>query len=149
MPEENTARPIDLVMLLGAGALEPDRSYVERKEERRPASWLAMIRLPDGEEIPSSVKDISPSGARLAVPERYDLPPVFAFRIIGKDFVLRARLAWRRDGYAGIEILKVGRLPTTAPGAHSSGTPSSGARNEPGRPSGASRLRERVFARHD
>lgn len=149
MPEENTARPIDLVMLLGAGALEPDRSYVERKEERRPASWLAMIRLPDGEEIPSSVKDISPSGARLAVPERYDLPPVFAFRIIGKDFVLRARLAWRRDGYAGIEILKVGRLPSTDPASRLPARPASGTRGEADRPSNASRLRDRVFARHD
>jgi hypothetical protein len=40
---------------------EQPTARVARREERRETNWIALIRLPDGTEIPTTVKDISPS----------------------------------------------------------------------------------------
>jgi hypothetical protein len=92
--------------------------HVDRREERRETNWIALIRLPDGTEIPTTVKDISPSGARLVVPSSYALPKSFMFKVIGRDFVCAVQLAWRRGDYAGVRIARVGKLtsdPKKAP----------------------------------
>ena len=81
-----------------------------RSEERKETNWIAKIRLFDGREIATSVKDISPSGARLAVPEGMELPERFMFRVIGRDFVCAVKVAWRRGSYVGVKIEKVGKL---------------------------------------
>lgn len=106
---------------MGAGNAKSDQSsgHVRRREERRETKWIALIRLPDGTEIPSTVRDISPSGARLAVPSSYALPQTFMFRVIGRDFVCAVQLAWRRGDYAGVRIARVGKLASAlvkAPG---------------------------------
>lgn len=82
-----------------------------RREERTATNWIALIRLFDGTEIPCNVKDISKSGAKLGVPESYTLPAAFMLRILGRDFVLRVTLAWRRGNYAGVRIERIAKLP--------------------------------------
>lgn len=89
-----------------------------RREERKETNWIAKIRLFDGREIATSVKDISPSGARLAVPEGMDLPERFMFRVIGRDFVCAVKVAWRRGSHVGVQIERIGKLepkPVKAP----------------------------------
>lgn len=97
----------------GAGGAEPQagEGLVARREQRTETSWIAMIRLFDGTEIPCNVKDISKSGAKLGVPASYELPSVFMLRVLGRDFVLRVTLAWRRGNYAGVRIDRIAKLP--------------------------------------
>lgn len=83
---------------------------VTRREERLPTNWIAMIRLFDGTEIPCTVKDISKSGAKLGVPGSAALPPGFMLKVVGRDFVLRVTLAWRRGNYAGVRIDRIAKL---------------------------------------
>ncbi|MCJ2012704.1 PilZ domain-containing protein [Methylobacterium sp. J-076] len=83
-----------------------------RREERKETNWIAKIRLFDGREIATSVKDISASGARLSVPEGMELPERFMFRVIGRDFVCAVKVAWRRGSHVGVRIERVGKLET-------------------------------------
>lgn len=101
--------PSDLT--LGDASAEDEASVVARREERTSTNWIALIRLFDGTEIPCNVKDISKSGAKLGVPEAYVLPSSFMLRILGRDFVLRVNLAWRRGNYAGVRIERIAKLP--------------------------------------
>ena len=93
----------------GIPSERPD-AHVDRREERRETNWIALIRLPDGSEIPTTVKDISPSGARLAVPSSYVLPKSFMFKVVGRDFICAVQLAWRRGNYAGVRIERVEKI---------------------------------------
>lgn len=92
---------------------EQQGGHADRREERREPDWIALIRLPDGTEIPTTVKDISPSGARLTVPSSYTLPDQFMFKVVGRDFVCAVRLAWRRGDHIGVRIERVGKLAPT------------------------------------
>lgn len=87
---------------------------VPRREERMATNWIGMIRLFDGTEIPCNVKDISKSGAKLGVPSSWDLPPAFMLKIVGRDFVMRVSLAWRRGHFAGVHIERIAKLPPPA-----------------------------------
>jgi hypothetical protein len=98
--------------------------WTARREERKETNWIAKIRLFDGQEIPTTVKDVSASGARLVVPEDMDLPERFMFRVIGRDFVCAVKLMWRRGSFVGVQIEKVGKIeakpaqpPAAAPAA--------------------------------
>ncbi|WP_019904549.1 PilZ domain-containing protein [Methylobacterium sp. 77] len=83
---------------------------VLRREDRNSTNWIANIRLPDGSEIPCTVKDVSKSGAKLGVPAYHPLPETFLLRIIGRDFVCMVKLAWRRGDYVGVRIERVGKV---------------------------------------
>ncbi len=85
-----------------------------RREERKDTNWIAKIRLFDGQEIATTVKNVSPSGALLTVPEAMDLPERFMFRVIGRDFVCAVKLAWRRGSSVGVQIERVGKLDPKA-----------------------------------
>lgn len=98
-------------LISGDGAEGVEASLVARREERTVTNWIAMIRLFDGTEIPCNIKDISKSGAKLGVPEAYTLPASFMLRILGRDFVLKVNLAWRRGNYAGVRIERIAKLP--------------------------------------
>ncbi|GAB6844084.1 hypothetical protein HNR00_001683 [Methylorubrum rhodinum] len=87
---------------------------VPRREARMATNWIAMIRLFDGTEIPCNVKDISKSGAKLGVPSSWELPATFMLKIVGRDFVMRVTLAWRRGNYAGVHIDRIAKLPPAA-----------------------------------
>ncbi|GJE57460.1 PilZ domain-containing protein [Methylobacterium thuringiense] len=89
-------------------------AMITRAEERRDTTWIAMIRLDDGTEIPCTVKDVSKSGAKLGGPSNCLLPETFRFRVLGRDFVCSVKLAWRRGEYAGVVIEQVGKLKPPA-----------------------------------
>ncbi|MGX9984588.1 PilZ domain-containing protein [Methylobacterium fujisawaense] len=98
---------------MGTGGIlksEQPGGHVDRREERRETDWIALIRLPDGTEIPTTVKYISPSGARLTVPSSYTLPDQFMFEVVGRAFVCAVRLAWRRGDHIGVRIERIGKL---------------------------------------
>ncbi|GJE18487.1 hypothetical protein AIGOOFII_3213 [Methylobacterium marchantiae] len=82
-----------------------------RREERNSTNWIATIRIPNGEDIPCTVKDVSKSGAKIGVPAYHVLPDTFLLRIIGRDFVCMVKLAWRRGDYVGVRIERVGKVP--------------------------------------
>lgn len=88
---------------------------IARAEERRETNWIAVIQLTDGTEIPCTLKDVSKSGAKLGVPGSCPLPETFRFRVIGRDFVCSAKLAWRRGDYAGVAIDQVAKFKPAAP----------------------------------
>lgn len=90
------------------------------RAERKPTKWIAMIRTAEGIEIPCNVKDVSNSGARLGVPSHHELPETFMLKIVGREFVCRVKLAWRKGDYVGVHIEQIGKLPP------SSGTRKSG-----------------------
>lgn len=96
----------------GAPELPAAGTLVARREDRSATNWIALIRLFDGTEIPCNVKDISKSGAKLGVPATYALPAAFMLRIVGRDFVLRVKLAWRTGNYAGVRIEQIAKLQT-------------------------------------
>ncbi|CAA2139592.1 MULTISPECIES: PilZ domain-containing protein [Methylobacterium] len=83
---------------------------VSRREDRNSTNWIANVRLPDGREIPCTVKDVSKSGAKLGIPAYHALPESFLLRIIGRDFVCMVKLAWRRGDYVGVRIERVGKV---------------------------------------
>lgn len=104
---------LPLGLMSDDASAEGEAFLTARREERTATNWIALIRLFDGTEIPCNVKDISKSGAKLGVPEAYALPSAFMLRILGRDFVLRVNLAWRRGNYAGVRIERIAKLPVT------------------------------------
>ncbi|KQT45533.1 hypothetical protein ASG52_15375 [Methylobacterium sp. Leaf456] len=94
----------------GSGEAAAD-GLVPRREARMATNWIAMIRLFDGTEIPCNVKDISKSGAKLGVPSSWELPASFMLKVVGRDFVMRVSLAWRRGHFAGVHIDRIAKLP--------------------------------------
>lgn len=60
------------------------------------------------------MKDASASGAKIGVPASYHLPDTFMLKVVGKDFVCRVSLAWRRGHFAGVRIEQVGKLAPKA-----------------------------------
>lgn len=93
---------------------EEQSGQFDRCEDSHEMSWIAIIRLPGGTEIPTVAKDLSPSSARLAVPGSYDLPDRFMFKLIGRNFVCAAQLEWRWGDNVGVRIDRVGKLPPPA-----------------------------------
>jgi len=95
---------------------EQPSSLIDRSEEHRETNWIAPIRLPNATKIPTTVKDTSLSGVRLAVPSFYVLPKNFMFKVVGRDFVCAVQLAWRRGDYAGVRIERVGKMASAQAG---------------------------------
>ena len=91
-------------------SVERPQALVDRREERKETNWIAVIRLLDGTEIACNVKDVSPSGARLGIPNGQELPETFMMKVVGRDFVCLVRQAWRRGNFVGVRIERVGKL---------------------------------------
>ena len=77
---------------------------------RAETNWIALIRTFEGVEIPCNVKDISKTGAKIGVPASYPLPDRFMLKIVGKDFVCRVSLAWRKGNFVGVHIEQFGKI---------------------------------------
>jgi hypothetical protein len=74
-----------------------------RHARRFPAHHPAQIMLGPDAMIACTVRDISTGGARIALKPQMDLPETFELFIAAHDLqVRRARVCWRKDGYAGI-----------------------------------------------
>ena len=80
-----------------------DQAPVERAP-RNETNWIATIRTYEGVEISCTVKDISKTGARIGLPSSCQLPGKFMLKVIGKDFVCRVSLAWRKGNFVGVHI---------------------------------------------
>ena len=92
-------------------------SFGERPP-RNETDWIGIIRTADGVEIPCTVKDVSRTGAKIGVPASYSLPDSFMLKVVGKDFICRVKLAWRRGHFAGLLIEQIGKItpkPDPAP----------------------------------
>jgi hypothetical protein len=87
-----------------------DASFGER-EARAETNWIGVIRTSEGIEIPCTVKDVSKTGARIGVPASYHLPETFMLRVLGKDFVCKVAMAWRKGNFVGVRIERIGKLP--------------------------------------
>lgn len=85
-----------------------------RRDERFETSWLVEIAIPGQGKLRVTARDVSLSGARLAIPENIELPETFAFRIVGKDFLVQARKIWRRGHFVGITVERTAPLPPPA-----------------------------------
>ncbi len=79
-------------------------AYDNRRQARRfSAHHPAHILLGPEAMIPFTVKDISTGGARIELKPQMDLPETFELFIAAHDLQVRkARVCWRKDGYAGI-----------------------------------------------
>jgi len=86
-----------------------DSVSIERAP-RNETNWIATIRTFDGAEIPCTVKDISKTGARIGLPSSCQLPDSFMLKVIGKDFVCRVSLAWRKGNFVGVHIEQFGKV---------------------------------------
>jgi hypothetical protein len=74
-----------------------------RNARRFPAHHPAQIMLGPDAMIPCTVRDISTGGARIALKPQMDLPETFELFIAAHDLqVRRARVCWRKGGFAGI-----------------------------------------------
>ena len=98
----------------------PSASFGERAP-RNETDWIGLIRTLEGVEIPCTVKDVSKTGAKIGVPASYELPDNFMLKVVGKNFVCRVRLAWRRGHFAGVIIEQVGKI-APRPAATSEGS---------------------------
>ncbi|WP_264048542.1 PilZ domain-containing protein [Methylobacterium flocculans] len=87
-----------------------EASFGER-EARAETNWIGVIRTSEGIEIPCTVKDVSKTGARIWVPASYHLPENFMLRVLGKDFVCKVAMAWRKGNFVGVRIERIGKLP--------------------------------------
>ncbi|MBX9934743.1 MAG: PilZ domain-containing protein [Methylobacterium sp.] len=84
------------------------------RAQRNKTDWIGIIRTPDGSEIPCTVKDVSKTGAKIAVPASYTLPDSFMLKVVGKDYVCRVKLAWRRGHFAGLIIEQFAKIAPKA-----------------------------------
>ena len=87
-----------------------DDSDLVLRAPRAETNWIAIIRTLDGVEIPCNVKDVSRTGAQIGVPASCPLPDVFMLKILGKDFVCRVSLAWRKGNFVGVHIEQFGKI---------------------------------------
>jgi hypothetical protein len=86
-----------------------------RKETRLRTFLKGRIVYNNGNaSLDCLVRDLSPTGARLALTETAALPDVFELHIPNKDKVLRAVLRWRRSDGVGVAFPEEQR-PTPAP----------------------------------
>ena len=72
-----------------------------RRELRRPVEVSGWIISEDGQSKPCVVSNLSPTGAKLTVLTRDDLPPEFNVSVDGTKY--RSRLVWRAGLHVGIE----------------------------------------------
>jgi hypothetical protein len=74
-----------------------------RRELRRPVEVSGWIISDEGQSEPCVVSNLSPTGAKLTVLSRDDLPAEFTVSVEGSKH--RSRLIWRAGLHVGIEFL--------------------------------------------
>jgi hypothetical protein len=102
-----------------APAPEPARIKEPRKrrEAREPTFRFARIFIGRQPSQSCIVRDISPSGARIAMDGAAELPEQVILAISQDARKYRARVAWRKEHEAGLCFLgEIAALPETKPG---------------------------------
>lgn len=127
---------------------DADVTFDGRTDERFETSWLVEIAHPSLGKLQVAARDVSRTGARLAIPQDIVLPETFAFRIVGKNFLVRARMVWRRGHYVGIVV--EGTAPMPDPSSKARKVPSLGVKGrEVGGPVLGARPLQGVRERHN
>ncbi|MFZ2101989.1 MAG: PilZ domain-containing protein [Oricola sp.] len=88
----------------GFGMKRDSMPAERRSVERAPCSHLAEIRIGASVALQAIIKDISPNGARLQIPENEWLPTRFEISVSGIGLNRRATCRWRRGNFAGLEF---------------------------------------------
>ena len=76
----------------------------KRGKDRRAVMIPATIYCPDGQAIACVLRDMSASGAKLAVSRRHRLPEAFTLVVPGRAHDYRVRRIWRRADFAGVTL---------------------------------------------
>lgn len=82
-----------------------------RKAERIRSLLSAQVIFANAPSVSCIVKNFSPAGARLEIPDRMPLPNEFDLHIPHKGRTYHARVAWRGDGIVGAEFVEPGETP--------------------------------------
>ncbi|MGP9818441.1 PilZ domain-containing protein [Salinarimonas sp. NSM] len=128
-----------------------DETSEQRTAPRRRALVAARISYGGGSvTVDCVVRNISETGAKIAISEGVTLPGHFEIVIPQMNVVHRAELRWRRGGEAGVAFLDAGEGEPRAEGAApatQAGTPSEAALKARIRTLEAevARLRERIL----
>ncbi|MGC5779350.1 PilZ domain-containing protein [Methylobacterium sp. NFXW15] len=92
--------------LMSRNNLIPSR--VERRGNdgtRSPVTLLASIQLANGEKLPCVIRDLSSTGAKLAVSRRYELPTEFNLFVRGRETQFPVRRMWQRGDHVGVKLI--------------------------------------------
>jgi hypothetical protein len=76
-----------------------------RQSFRSSTNRAAIIWLGNGERIDCRVRDLSPGGAMLEMPDPRRMPEMFSLMVVGNWKKQPCRLAWRKDQMLGVEYL--------------------------------------------
>jgi PilZ domain len=107
------ARGVDARLRLSASL--PVRS--ERWMERIPYAAVVRVRRADGAEVDAHLRDVSPLGARLALPGGAELDETLDVRVPGGEADVPLRLRVVRVGHSGDDGVEVaGEVVALAPG---------------------------------
>lgn len=79
-----------------------------RKAERIRSLLSAQVIFANAPSVSCIVKNFSPAGVRLEIPDRMPLPNEFELHIPHKGRTYHARVAWRGDGIVGAEFVEPG-----------------------------------------
>ncbi len=79
-----------------------------RKAERIRSLLSAQVIFANAPSVGCIVKNFSPAGVRLEIPDRMPLPNEFDLHIPHKGRTFHARVAWRGDGIVGAEFVEPG-----------------------------------------
>ena len=81
-----------------------------RKAERIRSLLSAQVIFANAPSVSCIVKNFSPAGVRLEIPDRMPLPNEFELHIPHKGRTYHARVAWRGDGIVGAEFVEPGEI---------------------------------------
>jgi hypothetical protein len=81
----------------------------QRAEPRIAVPIRAAIQLRSGAELACTIRDLSPSGARIAIARTDKLPARFFLRIAGAPRPREVVLRWQEAGEAGVQFVDAGR----------------------------------------
>ena len=72
-----------------------------RKSPRREALAHALVIAPNV-RVYCVIRDVSETGAKLGIPHRAKLPPIFDVVLVQQKLKRRVALRWRNGDYAGV-----------------------------------------------
>lgn len=75
----------------------------KRRAARQDVLGHALIITSEG-RISCVIRDLSKTGAKLGVPQRYKLPPEFEVYLVKTRSKRRVALRWRTGDHAGVEF---------------------------------------------
>ena len=81
-----------------------------RRDRRQKVLKQGKVMLTDAVSVDCTVRDLSPSGARIEFEGPLYLPSEFRLHIVSADLTIPAAPAWQKRGEAGIRFVGVGTV---------------------------------------